>query len=227
LQSRGEAIAGWFLVIVMLGGTLGSLGVTHGVFTKKFLTHLWPSGLSGSSKTHSSVPYQTPDAACAVPRLVCVPPTELLDGQPSISANKILSVLQSFHSPAATPEFATTLYDLGITYGINPAYALGFFAQESSCGTVGLAVTTISLGNIRYSVSSSPVSYVDYQGFRQYKSWRDGAEDWFWLIRTYYLSQGLRDIFDVTPIYAPSSDHNDPTQYAKNVYNFVLEWSGS
>ena len=40
-------------------------------------------------------------------------------------------------------------YDLGVHYGIDPAYALGFFVVESACGTRGVARTTHSLGNIR------------------------------------------------------------------------------
>ena len=223
LKPRGALVIGWLLVIAVLLGTATSLGVTHGLISPDLLARF----RAGHSTPHKPVPYQAPSPACAAPRAVCAAPTELLDGQPSLSAAKILTVLQSYHSPAATAEFADALYDLGIKYGINPAYALGFFTQESSCGTQGLAVNTLSIGNIRYSTSSSPVSYADYQGFRQYANWRDGAEDWFWLMRTYYLSQGLRDIYDITPIYAPSNDNNNPTQYARNVYNLVVQWSGS
>ncbi len=218
LRGRGADILGWSLVIILLAGTLTGLGYTHRVTLTRWFQTTIP---------HRAIPYAPPPSTCSQPRLVCANPTELIDGQPSISATKILSVLQSFHSPTATADFANALYDLGVQYGINPAYALGFFAQESSCGTQGLAVNTLSLGNIRYTTSSSPVSYAAFQGFRQYHSWRDGAQDWYWVIRTYYLNQGVRDIFDVTPIYAPSTDNNDPARYAQNVYQFVLEWSGS
>lgn len=173
----------------------------------------------------SVVPYVPPPASCVLPRAVCAPPTEVLDGQPSISAAKILSVLQANASPAASEAFAAALYDDGVQYGVNPAYALAFFAYESHYGTQGRAAATHSLGNIRFSASNSPVTYTDNQGFRQYASWQDGAQDWFWLIRTVYLNQGVRDIYDVTPIYAPSSDGNDPGQYAQTVYQLVQSWS--
>lgn len=219
LRSGGSMIVGWLLVVVLLGATLAGLGLTHREVWMRFLPH--------ASTPHHGVPYQAPPASCTQPRTVCTNPTEWLDGQPSLSVTKILAVLTSYHSPAATSAFANALYDLGVKYGVNPAYALGFFTQESTCGTQGLAVTTMSLGNIRYSQNGSPVSYTEYQGFRHYASWHDGAEDWYWLIRTYYLNQGIRAIFDITPIYAPSSDHNDPTQYANTVYQLVLQWSGS
>jgi hypothetical protein len=161
-----------------------------------------------------------------LPRAACAAPTETLDGQPSISASAILQVLTQYSSPAASPEFAAQLYDMGIQYGVNPAYALGFFVEESQCGTQGIAVNTLSLGNIRYSDSNSPAPYGNYNGFRKYSSWRDGAEDWYWVIRTYYLNQGVRDIFDITPIYAPSTDNNNPQRYAQTVYQLAQSWAG-
>ena len=89
----------------------------------------------------------------------------------------------------------------------------------------GYGTNTLSLGNVRYTESNSPVTYTQFNGFRQYASWRDGAEDWYWVIRTFYLDAGTRDIYDVTPIYAPSSDHNDPKRYADTVYSLVQQWA--
>ncbi len=216
LGTRGSAIIGWILAVTMIVATGTAIDLNRVRILDRFIAQ--------PTRARIFVPYQPPPSACSLPRGVCAPPTEVLDGQPSISAAEILSVLASYHSPAATPAFASALYDLGIQYGVNPAYGLGFFIEESQAGTQGLAVTTLSLGNVRYSQSSSPVSYTDYQGFRQYASWRDGAEDWYWVIRTYYLNKGVRDIYDVTPIYAPSTDNNDPNNYARTVYDLVLGW---
>jgi hypothetical protein len=214
LTQRAGEIIGWVVVVVALVVTVASLGVT-----RTWIADHWP--LAASNAQHTTV--QT--GPCQQARSVCVAPTRDLDGAPSISATKILSVLQSYSSPAANSLFADQLYDLGVKYGINPAYALGFFAYESQCGTTGIAVNTLSLGNVRYSQSTSPVPYGDYMDFRKYSSWRDGAEDWFWVIRTYYINQGLRDIYAVTPVYAPSSDNNNPQQYAQTVYQLVQTWN--
>ncbi len=215
LTGRGTEIAGWVLVVALLAGSYPAWG-TVGAFARAH----WPN-----LRPHGVVAYKAPPSACSLPRANCAAAGETLDGQPSISAIKILQVLQSYNSPAATADFAADLYDLGIKYGVNPAYALGFFAFESQCGTAGIAVTTRSLGNVRYNPSGSPVTYTQYNGFRQYASWRDGAEDWYWVIRTYYLNAGTRDIYDVTPIYAPASDHNDPQRYADIVYGLVQQWA--
>src|SRR6266516_7222634 len=82
-------------------------------------------------------------------------------GQPSISADFINHVLDSYHSPARGKGQA--LYDYGVKYGVNPAYALAFFLQESSFGKHGVAATTHSLGNIR-----ATAGHPEYNGYRKY-----------------------------------------------------------
>jgi hypothetical protein len=215
VQGRGREVAGWMLLVALVAGSYPAWGAI-GTFAHDHLPNFRPHGV---------VAYVPPPSSCALPRARCANASEALDGQPSITAVKILAVLQSYNSPAATEDFAADLYDLGIKYGVNPAYALGFFAFESRCGTAGIATVTHSLGNVRFNPSSSPVGYSEYNGFRQYASWRDGAEDWYWVIRTYYLNAGTRDIYDVTPIYAPASDHNDPQHYADTVYGLVQQWA--
>jgi hypothetical protein len=216
LKQRAALILGWLALAGVLAGSTPWWGNI-----RTLVVEHWPH-----ATTHFvPVAYVPPPSACVLPRAACAAPTPFLDGQPSITATQILAVLQSYHSPAATSDFAADLYDLGIKYGVNPAYALGFFAEESQCGTTGIAVTTLSLGNVRYTVSNSPVTYTVYNGFRRYATWRDGAEDWYWVIRTYYLNAGIRNIYDVTPIYAPSSDHNDPKNYADTVYQLVQSWA--
>jgi Mannosyl-glycoprotein endo-beta-N-acetylglucosaminidase len=229
LSKQTSTVLGWILAIALVLGALSGLAMNHRSELANWLTHIKQSTHfmpdSGSAKHLTPVPYVHPPASCTTPRLPCAAPTETLDGQPSISASSILTILQANNSPAATTEFAQSLYDLGVKYGVNPAYALGFFMEESTYGTRGIAANTLSIGNIRFTQSSSPISYTNNQGFRQYNSWRDGAEDWFWVIRTYYLDQGIRDIYDVTPIYAPVNDNNNPLAYARAVYQGVLQWT--
>ncbi|MBA3824728.1 MAG: hypothetical protein H0X24_12640, partial [Ktedonobacterales bacterium] len=154
LGSRGTEIAGWVLVVVVLAGSYPTWGTVS-----TWVGAHWPN-----LRPHGVVAYKPPSSACALPRASCAAAGETLDGQPSISAVKILQVLQAYNSPAATPDFAADLYDLGIKYGVNPAYALGFFAFESQCGTAGIATTTRSLGNVRYNPSNSPVTYTQFNG---------------------------------------------------------------
>jgi hypothetical protein len=58
-------------------------------------------------------------------------------GQPTVTASFINQVLAYYHSPAQGQGQA--LYDLGIKYHIDPAFALAFFGHESTFGTQGEA----------------------------------------------------------------------------------------
>jgi len=80
-----------------------------------------------------------PRSAFAVPRSA--------DRPPSLSAAQIDTILAAYDSPAAG--LGPAFYDLGVQFGIDPAYAVGFFVVESAAGTRGVARTTPSLGNIR------------------------------------------------------------------------------
>src|SRR5262249_28583509 len=68
-------------------------------------------------------------------------------GAPSVSVAVIDQVLSAYDSPLAGQ--GQSLYDLGVRYGIDPAFCLAFFVHESAAGTRGEAALTHSLGNIR------------------------------------------------------------------------------
>lgn len=146
-------------------------------------------------------------------------------GQPSISAAQIDAVLSQYGSPASgTGEL---FYAKGVEYGIDPAYALAFFIHESSAGTAGQwaglkpdGSTTHNVGNI--ICAGYPTCY---GRFRDYPSWEDGIGDWYRLIANEYIGgRGLRTVDEILPIYAPSSDNNDPEGYANTVQRMVDEW---
>jgi Mannosyl-glycoprotein endo-beta-N-acetylglucosaminidase len=141
-----------------------------------------------------------------------------LVGQPTISANFINQVLDHYHSPAAGKGQA--LYDDGVTYGIDPVYALAFFMYESSFGTTGVARVTHSLGNIRVTEG-----YRGYEGYRWYKTWEDGFKDWYVLISDQYVRRwNLTTVDQIVPMYAPSSDNNDVQAYIASVKRAVDTW---
>ena len=138
-------------------------------------------------------------------------------GPPTISAAKIDQVLASYNSPAEG--MGQTLYDLGIKYGIDPAYCLAFFIHESTAGTKGVATVTKSIGNIRVTPG-----YQDYQGYRKYNSWDEGIEDWYKLIRDLYINEWkLVTLQQIIPVYAPPIE-NDTDHYVETVRNQVNGW---
>lgn len=139
---------------------------------------------------------------------------------PSLSVQQIERVLQQYRSPAAGKGQA--IYDLGVRYGIDPAYALAFFVHESSCGTKGVARFTHSLGNIRWTEG-----FDNYEGYRKYPNWETGIEDWYKLISNLYIGGwGLRTIDAIIPVYAPWGDNNHPPTYIASVKRMVDSWRG-
>ncbi|MEO5952932.1 MAG: glucosaminidase domain-containing protein [Chloroflexia bacterium] len=143
-----------------------------------------------------------------------------LVGGPSISVGQIEKVLNQYGSPAAG--MGQKLYDLGVQYGIDPAYALAFFVHESGAGTQGVARTTKSLGNIRWTEG-----WDNFSGYRKYASWEQGFEDWYKLITDLYINQwGLKTVDAIIPVYAPSGDNNSPPTYIASVKSMVDDWRG-
>ncbi len=143
-------------------------------------------------------------------------------GKPTISAIFINQVLDSFHSPAVGT--GQQMYDLGVQYGIDPVYALAFFMHESTFGTTGVARTTLSLGNMR-CIPTRPCIFGNNGGFAQMRSWVDGYEQWYKLIRNLYVGQwGLVTVDQIIPVYAPSSDHNDVAAYIGSLKDEINTW---
>lgn len=139
-------------------------------------------------------------------------------GSPTISANFINRVLTHYNSPATGKGQA--LYDYGVKYDIDPAYALAFFLQESTFGTQGVARVTHSLGNIRASAGSPQID-----GYRYYRTWEEGFEDWYKLISQQYVEQwGLSTVDQIIPVYAPASDNNDEAAYIQTIKSAVDTW---
>ena len=145
-------------------------------------------------------------------------PDDTIVGKPSISAAFIDRVLLHYHSPAQGK--GQTLYNYGVQYGIDPAYALAFFLQESTFGTQGVAKITHSLGNIR-----ATAGHPQYDGYRLYNTWEEGFADWYRLIADQYVNKwGLSTIDQIIPVYAPSSDNNDEALYIHTIKMAVNTW---
>lgn len=175
------------------------------------LSHTTTGLTTSNQPSETKAPGNPPAAA---------PGAHAVSGSPTITVDKIAQVLKQYNSPAVASSQA--IYDLGVKYGIDPAYALAFFIHESSAGTKGIAVTTKSLGNIRQTTNSG---FEGYQGFRKYPSWEVGAEDWYKLIRNLYIDGwNLPTVEKIIPKYAPSEDNNNPASYISAVNTLVDTW---
>jgi hypothetical protein len=148
-------------------------------------------------------------------------------GKPTITAAFINQVLAAYHSPAAGQGQA--LYDLGVQYGIDPAFALAFFMHESTFGTAGEARITLALGNLRcipnyLCVNTSGTACQTGQScYAKFSSWENGFKAWYQLICNLYVTDwGLVTVDQIIPKYAPAADHNDEKAYI-NALKYALD----
>ena len=142
-------------------------------------------------------------------------------GGPSLSAQKVDTILSNAGSPAAGS--GQTFYQDSITYNIPDEIALAFFHHESTYGLHGAASATHSIGNIVCTAGYSCIGR-----FRAYASWSQGIDDWYQLLSgPAYAGGGLKTLDQVIPKYAPASDGNSETSYIQAVQADVSTWRQS
>jgi hypothetical protein len=149
--------------------------------------------------------------------------------KPTITADFINQVLSAYGSPAAGQGQA--LYDLGVKYGIDPAFALAFFQHESTFGKFGEANSTLSLGNLRCIPnaacinSSGQTCQPGDSCYAAFPTWQAGFEAWYKLIRNLYVAGwGLSTVDQIIPKYAPSADNNNEAAYIASVEHSIDVW---
>jgi hypothetical protein len=150
--------------------------------------------------------------------------------RPRISADMFAYVLQrgigAGPSPAAP--YAYDLYNIVVSYGLDPAVALAFFAHESQLCKTGVCITndTKGWGAQRAAYRSSRAIGYAPGPFVRYRTWQDGLRDWCELILYGYVGRGLDTVEKAIPVYAPTSDGNVPTSYIATVRRLVANWQG-
>jgi Mannosyl-glycoprotein endo-beta-N-acetylglucosaminidase len=142
-------------------------------------------------------------------------------GKPSLSVDFMNRILAYYHSPAAGK--AQALYDDGIKYGLDPAYALAFFMHESLFGTTGVARVTLSLSNMRCVPEYRCLQ--ENGGYAIFDTWEQSFESWFKLIRNLYVGYWGRITVDqIIPKYAPNSDGNNEAGYIASLKHTIDTW---
>ena len=144
-----------------------------------------------------------------------------VDGGPTISPERLDGILAAYQSPLQG--HGQDILALSSKYKIDDAVALAFFVMESRAGTQGEAVATHNFGNLR-PMPNEPAR----DGYRYYDSWIDGAAEWFHLMSDLYVNQlKLHKVADIIPVYAPSSDSNDPASMTAGIEQLVACWRGA
>ena len=138
-------------------------------------------------------------------------------GKPSISIETIDKVLSNAGSPAVGK--GSVFFNEGVRYGIDPAFALAFFAKESTYGKFGVAKYTRSIGNLEYVAGKCVSKY--NKRWCVYRSWDDGIVAWYGLISgPAYVGSGLDSVEKIIPKYCPASEC-DVNQYIRDIRTFV------
>jgi hypothetical protein len=179
-----------------------------------------PSGLTGSADEKKSLAVLN---TCRPP----ITPKHLVaisNGAAAVSYEEFQRVLTTRNSPAKNEGRA--IYDLGIQYGIDPAFLLAFFLKESNVGTCGNGGNCIStraknIGNIictsGWTGGCIPNPANKNTAFRVYNSWTQSAGDWYGHMRDSYIKKwGLVYIETIIPKYAPPFE-NDTCLYVKQI----------
>ncbi|MFL5626014.1 MAG: hypothetical protein ACJ788_10530 [Ktedonobacteraceae bacterium] len=142
-------------------------------------------------------------------------------GRNSLSVDFMNRVLAHYHSPAAGK--AQALYNDGVKYGLDSAYALAFFMHESLFGTTGVARVTLSLSNMRCVPEYRCLN--ENGGYAIFDTWEQSFEAWFKLIRNLYVAYWGRITVDqIIPKYAPNSDHNNEAAYIAALKHTIDTW---
>lgn len=132
-------------------------------------------------------------------------------------------------SPAAP--YADELYEIIVSYELDPAVALAFFAQESQFCTTGICRShdMKSWGGQRAAFDpqrSAGIVRGRYGNFVSFRTWQDSVRDWCELILSRYIGRGLDTVEKAIPVYAPAWDNNVPSIYINNVRLRVAVWQG-
>jgi hypothetical protein len=147
-----------------------------------------------------------------------------------ITPQQIEEFLAGYHSPVANQTDPKTgqlvsqcMYDICMQHHIDPAAMLGFFLQESTCGTARnhLALDNKSIGNVR----GTSYEGMSGHGYRAFSTWANGVNDWCNLIDKYRDNHGLEYLSQVIHRYAPASDGNNEGHYVSLVKGTVQKFA--
>jgi hypothetical protein len=139
------------------------------------------------------------------------------------------SVLANWSSPAA-PD-AKEIFAAIARRGVDPAFLLAIFWQESNGGVRGYATENKNPGNQRTSRTGAgrPVETVKGRYIR-FESWLDGFDDLaFRLVDPtfVYFKENRRTIADIIYRFAPPADGNNTEAYILGVVKSMTTWQNA
>ncbi|MDP9352509.1 MAG: hypothetical protein M3P51_13360 [Chloroflexota bacterium] len=151
-------------------------------------------------------------------------PDHLIFAPPSINYPGFKDVLRRYESPLAVHDAAPRLYGACIAAGLDPAVALAFAIKEHSLRWLGVAEKTLGWGNVVCTERWTNQGGRCIGRFAAYDTYEQGLVEWLGVMQRVYRDRGLLSISQAVPIYAPTSDGNDPDAYVEQVNGWIEAW---
>lgn len=152
---------------------------------------------------------------------------------PTIGPTLFGAVLSAARSPVLAERPARDYYDLIVSYGIDPAFALAVAGSEHGYATNKAAVV------LRYNIFNwadcrtrrkaslgGKSIATDRGNFWAYASWYDSLDDLCYrLADPTYAYAGKRTVETIVPVLCPTGDmDNDPARYVRGVVALMAAW---
>jgi hypothetical protein len=156
---------------------------------------------------------------------------QVVNVEPDMTERDFLAVLTAAQSPAAATA-AAAVYQYCVNRRVSPAFLLALFQHESTFGTKGTATITHSWGNTRLPghggvgvVRMTTPTEARSGTFPVFRDWVDGGIATVARLVDYPPYQGKTTVEAIIPIWAPSSDGNDPARYVTAVLASMDTWT--
>jgi hypothetical protein len=154
-------------------------------------------------------------------------------GPPTITVSYFGARLTEVSSPVLKERPAAEYYNYFVGEGIDPAFGLAIFFNESSAGTNPAAIVVkyatknwSNCRSLRMPGLPGKIISTPRGNFVQYQSWLNGVKDLCYRLKDpKYAYAGKRTVEEIVPIMAPPGDFdNDPLAYVRKVIAMMTAW---
>jgi hypothetical protein len=138
-------------------------------------------------------------------------------GPPSLPAATVDSILSRMGSPMAGT--GKVIEQASRKANIDDAFALGVWWTETNDGEAGVGLADRNPGSVR----GSPGYPAAFDGYTIYPSYAAAVTDWFNILRSRYVNQGLTSVYAICHPYVGTSS---APLWAGKVVNLMIRYQG-
>lgn len=138
-------------------------------------------------------------------------------GPPSLPAATVDSILTRMGSPMAGT--GKVIEQASRRTNIDDAFALGVWWTETNDGEAGVGLADRNPGSMR----GSPAYPAAFDGYTIYPSYAAAITDWFNILRSRYIDQGLTSVYAICHPYVGTSS---APLWAAKVVNLMIRYQG-